>query len=67
MPFISKLKTKYLSWIVAFTLITITNVATNVFVPKDMVLYSISAIFISLSSNGMSDFNNLVDKTQKDK
>ena len=67
LPFINKLKTKYLSWLVAFSLITITNIATDVFAYKDIVLYAISSIFIALSANGMSDFNNFVDKTQKDK
>lgn len=66
LPFISLLKTKYYSAIVAFALILVTNLHANTFTYWDIVLYTLSAIAISLSSNGLSDFNNPVDKTQKE-
>jgi len=66
LPFVRELKTKYLSWIVAFVLITITNLVLGTFQFVDVLLYSLSAIFISLGSNGISDFNSVVDKTKKD-
>jgi len=66
MPYVRDLKTKYLSWIVAFVLITVTNIVLKTFVGTDIILYAISAIFISTSGNGLSDFNNKVDKYNKD-
>jgi len=56
----SKFKTKYLSWFVAFILITIANLVLNTFVPIDIVLYCISAIAVSLTANGLYDFNKKV-------
>ena len=66
LPFINKLRTKYLSWVTAFLLITVTNFVTQTFVPIDLVLYAISAILVSTSGNGLSDLNHKVDKTKKD-
>lgn len=65
-PYIKLLKTKYLSWIIAFVLITVSNIVLKTFVPVDIFLYAISAIFVSTSANGLSDFNNPVDKTKKE-
>jgi hypothetical protein len=55
--FIKKIPTKYWSWIVALILLVITNIVLGKFAFKDMVLYLLNAIVISLSSNGLNDFN----------
>lgn len=52
-PIIKKIPTKYWSWIVAFILITLTNINTNTFVLIDLALYGLSAMFISTSANGI--------------
>lgn len=60
-----KIKTKYLSFIVAVSLLTITNVVMNTFRLVDVVLYALSAISISLGANGLSNFNRKeVDKNE---
>ena len=66
LPFIKELKTKYLAIITAFVLITITNIVLKTFVPVDLLLYLISAVFVSTSAMGISDYNNPVDKTSKE-
>ena len=66
LPLVKKIKTKYLSWFVALGLMVITNLVLGTFIPVDLVLYAISAILISMSANGLSDFNNPVDKSRKD-
>jgi len=65
LPLVRLLKTEYLSWVIAFALITITNLVLKSFVATDMILYAISAIFISTSGNGISVFNNHIDKRTK--
>ena len=55
--FIKKIPTKYWSWIVALFLLIITNIVINKFEFKDIVLYLLNAIVISLSANGLNDFN----------
>lgn len=59
-------QTKYYSFVVAFVLISLTQLHGGTFRLWDIVIYILSAITISLSSNGLSDFNNYVDKTKKD-
>lgn len=54
---IKKIPTKYWSWFVALFLLVITNVVLGSFNYKDIVLYLLNAIVISLSSNGLNDFN----------
>ena len=66
LPFFKELKTKYLAIITAFVLITITNIVLKTFVPVDLLLYLISAVFVSTSAMGISDYNNPVDKTSKE-
>lgn len=58
--FLKNFKTKYLSWFVAFVLISIANLVLKTFVPIDIILYSISAIAVSLTANGLYDFNKKV-------
>lgn len=55
--FINKIPTKYWSFFIAAFLIMMTNVVTGTFNYKDIVLYFLNAIVISLSSNGLNDFN----------
>ena len=59
-PIFAWLKTKYLSWIIALLLILISNIVLGTFVFVDLILYSISAIEVSLTSNGLYDFNKKV-------
>lgn len=57
LKWISKINTKYWSFIVAFVLLTITNVVMKNFKWVDIVLYALSSISISLGANGLSNFN----------
>jgi len=63
LPLLRLLKTKYLSWLIALGLIVATNLALKSFVTTDILLYAISAIFISTSGNGIANFNS--DKKDK--
>lgn len=56
--FIKKYPTKLWSFWVAFFLQIIVRIATNTFNILDLFLYFLTSISISLSSNGLSDFNN---------
>ena len=55
--FIKKIPTKYWSFFVAFLLLIIINLVMKNFKLVDLVLYALTAISISLGSNGLSDFN----------
>ncbi len=66
LPYIRELKTKYLAILTSFALIALTNFVLGTFVAIDLVLYAISAVFVSMSASGLSDFNNPVDKTKKE-
>lgn len=57
LPIVKKIPTRYWSFITSFTLIIMTNLAVGSFVAKNILLYSLSSIAISLSANGLSDFN----------
>lgn len=54
---INKIPTKYWSFFIAAFLIMMTNVVTGSFNYKDIVLYLLNSIVVSLSSNGLNDFN----------
>lgn len=54
-PLIKKIRTQYWSWFVAFILITLTNIHMTSFVLMDIVLYALSAMFISTSASGIYD------------
>lgn len=56
-PLVKKIPTKYWSWIIALILLIVTNLVLGSFNYKDIALYILNAIVISLSSNGLSDFN----------
>lgn len=55
LPLIKKLPTKYLSWLIAFVLITVTNINVGAFAPMDIVLYALSAMFVGTSASGIYD------------
>lgn len=57
LKYINKIPTKYWSFIIAFLLLTITNIVMSNFRLVDIVIYSLTAISISLGSNGLSNFN----------
>lgn len=72
-PPISKVKTKYVSFFVALVLILMSN--GRLVILKEMVLfdflmnillYILTAALISLTGNGLSDYNNKVLKDAKD-
>ncbi len=54
---IKKIPTKIWSFIISFFLLLIMRLAQHTFHFIDMLLYILSAMTISLSSNGLSDFN----------
>ena len=55
--FLKKVPTKYWSFIVASFLIICTNLAVGLFQFKNILLYLLTAVSISLGSNGLSNFN----------
>lgn len=65
LKYVKAIKTKYLSFIVAFILLAITNAVMKTFRLVDVVLYILTAISISLGANGLSNFNKKeVDKNE---
>lgn len=54
---IKKIPTKYWSFIISFTLMILTSVAIGKFEYKELLLYALNSILISLGANGLSDFN----------
>lgn len=65
--FINKIPTKYWSFFIAAFLIMMTNVVTESFNYKDIVLYLLNSIVVSLSSNGLNDFNKCKSKETSEK
>jgi len=57
-PFIKKMPTKYWSYIIALVLLFAVNLVTGSFKYEDIVLYLLNAIPVSLSANGLNNFNN---------
>lgn len=58
LKYIKNIPTKYLSFLIAFILLTITNIVVGNFKTTDIILYALSGISISLGANGLSNFNN---------
>lgn len=56
-PGLRNLPTKYLSFLISFILLGVTNVVVGTFETADLVLYILSSISISLGANGLSNFN----------
>lgn len=54
---IKKIPTKYWSFFISFILLICTHLALNVFLLKDLFLYFITSMAISVGANGISDFN----------
>ena len=57
-PLINKMPTKYWSYIIALILLLATNLVTGSFKYADIILYLLNAIPVSLSANGLNNFNN---------
>lgn len=57
LKWISKISTKYWSFIVSFILLNIVNAVSGNFRFIDMFLYALSSMSISLGANGLSNFN----------
>jgi hypothetical protein len=57
-PLIKKIPTKYWSYIIALVLLFAVNLVTGSFKYEDIVLYLLNAIPVSLSANGLNNFNN---------
>lgn len=57
-PLIKKMPTKYWSYIIALVLLFAVNLVTGSFKYEDIVLYLLNAIPVSLSANGLNNFNN---------
>lgn len=57
LPFIKNIHTKYYSAIVAFVLMLAVVLHDGSFTWWDIVLYSLTAISVSLGANGLSDFS----------
>lgn len=64
-PYIKKIPTKYWSCILSIVMITLTNLATGNFVFKDILLYILTSISISLGANGLSNFNSITKSEEK--
>ena len=56
-PLINKIPTKYWSYIIALILLFTTNLVTGSFKYADITLYLLNAIPVSLSANGLNNFN----------
>lgn len=54
---IKKIPTKYWSFFIALILLISTNLVMSTFDIKDIILYLLNAIIVSLSSNGLYNFN----------
>lgn len=57
LPFITIIPTKYFSFAVALILIIIVQFQAGTFILMDIVLYILTAISVSLGSNGLANFN----------
>ena len=57
LPFIYLMQTKYYSAIIAFVLILLVQFHSGTFAYFDIVLYILTAMSVSLGSNGLANFN----------
>lgn len=60
LPLIKKIPTRYWSFLISLGLLITVNAVMKEFELVDIVLYALSAVSISLGSNGLSDFNKKV-------
>lgn len=56
-PFIDRIPTKYWSALISMILLVVVNLHSGTFTYWDIVMYAINAILISLTANGLADFN----------
>ena len=66
-PLIKKIPTRFLSFSIAFALLTLVNLQAGTFQNWDIVLYAINAIMISASANGIADANSKKEGASKEK
>ena len=64
-PLIKKLPTKYWSYIISLILLLSVNLVTGSFRYEDIVLYLLNAIPVSLSANGLNNFNGIKKKEEE--
>lgn len=57
LKYIKKIPTRYWSFIISTILLIATNLAVGTFETKNILLYALSSVSISLGSNGLSNFN----------
>lgn len=57
MPGVKKIKTKYISAIISFTLLMLISLRTGTFIFCDIPLYIINSLCISFSANGIANLN----------
>ncbi len=54
---IKKIPTKYWSFLLSFFILIIIHLANDNFQIKDIFLYFLTSVTVSLSANGLNDFN----------
>ena len=54
---IKRIPTKYWSFVVSFFLLICVHFSLGTFILKDIVLYLLTSVVVSLGSNGLSNFN----------
>lgn len=57
LPFVKKIPTKYWSAFISFVLLIIVNLHDGTFTYWNLIIYALSSIMISLTGNGLADFN----------
>lgn len=65
-PGIKKIPTKYVSFLVAIIIVTLSNIATGQFKVSNILLYILSSVFISMNSNGIYDFDTKSKEEKKE-
>lgn len=63
---IMNIPTKQWSFLVSFVLLILVHLANRTFHIMDLILYALTAISISLGSNGLSDYNKKVEEKKED-
>lgn len=61
---IKQIPTKYWSFFISFILLIMIHLSMNTFHMKDMILYLLTSIVVSLGSNGLSNFNKRSDLSE---
>lgn len=67
LPFIRLLPTRYVSFVISFILLGVTNAVVGDFTPINLFLYALSSIYISLGANGLSDFGKKIVPKKEEK